>query len=180
MNKIQVRYNTDYDKKFSHPNLPEQKRWRVLINGEQILADYVEIRVPAHTTTDTITTELGSVLKKHISCECKYVIRNYIWATEFVGGINITKKEKFIVILSDTEDFDRTMKELLVNINGSTQIYWSETKKKWKLTTKDDFIKHHEQITEVLCDHVSIKPICWTSDGKPMICFNSLFEYKND
>lgn len=179
MNKIQVRYNTDYDK-FNHPNLPDRKRWRVLINGEQILADYVEIRVPSHTTTDTIKTELGSVLKKHISCECKYVIRNYIWATELVEGINISRKEKFIVILSDTEDFDRTMNELLVNINGSTQLSWSESKQKWKLKIKDDFIKDCEQTTEVFCDQVSIKPICWTSNEKPMICFNSLFEYKND
>jgi hypothetical protein len=40
--------------------------WRILIDGEEVLADHVDIKVPSSTTQDTLPD--GRV-KWHISCD---------------------------------------------------------------------------------------------------------------
>lgn len=62
---IRIRYNTNYP-------LKSDKKWRLLINGEQILVDEINIFVPCHTTTDIVLGDDGKdVQKYHISCEGK-------------------------------------------------------------------------------------------------------------
>ncbi|MBX9766698.1 MAG: hypothetical protein K2X47_05450 [Bdellovibrionales bacterium] len=59
--KIKIRYNTDKDK--SDSSLPP---WRVLINGEEHLAQRVLLETRSWTTLDEV--EPGR-LKWHISCD---------------------------------------------------------------------------------------------------------------
>ena len=59
MNKIQIRYNT-------HATEENDLRWRIIINGEDFLADSIEIRCPCRTTQDWIE---GIGMKWHITCE---------------------------------------------------------------------------------------------------------------
>jgi hypothetical protein len=61
--KIQIRFNTDKEK--LDPNAPA---WRVLIEGEEHLAEKVEIMVPTWTSEDTLP---DGRKKWHLSCEGK-------------------------------------------------------------------------------------------------------------
>lgn len=58
---IKIRFNTEKEK--TDPSLPA---WRVLVNGEERLAESVEIQVPCITTKDHLPT---GQIKWHISCE---------------------------------------------------------------------------------------------------------------
>lgn len=63
---INVRYNTNYGK------LPDQKRWRVLIEGSQVFTDKVEISTKSWTTTDVI----DGVIKQHVTCNPEIISKN--------------------------------------------------------------------------------------------------------
>lgn len=169
MYNIKVRYNTNYGV------LPNQKRWRLLINGEQIFADHIEIRVPTYTSEDILLVDEVSVKKNHISCEAKYVKKISLQTSEFIDGINVSRQEHLtFIITNEIND------ELQKNNEIKHTLTWSEKTKKWKVYTKDNFIKDYEQITEKVCDMVSINGICWTSETKPEICFNAEFNYQNN
>lgn len=59
--KMQIRFNTEKDKR--DQSLPP---WRVLIQGQEYLAEKVVINTQAWTTSDEIAP---GVLKWHISCD---------------------------------------------------------------------------------------------------------------
>jgi len=58
MNVVLIRYNTQ--SQFA------QDRWRLIINGEEKTCGKIEIRVPAYTSSDFISEEVG--IKHHIVC----------------------------------------------------------------------------------------------------------------
>ncbi len=57
-NRILVRFNTKHEQDTGH------RKWRVLVDGDEKLADHVKITVPC----ETIMEEVGSVEKYHFLC----------------------------------------------------------------------------------------------------------------
>ena len=108
---VQVRFNTNYDV------LPDQKRWRVLIDGGQIFTNSVDIRTKSWTTKDLITGEDGNPVEKyHISCKPEIVTTNE-------DGVQL-------------KDYD-DMKEEGPQAD-MVCIGWSESAKKWRVYIKGD------------------------------------------
>jgi hypothetical protein len=58
---IQIRFNTEKEKIGAH-----LQSWRVIVDGEERLAEQIRIAVPSWTTEDIIST---GQKKWHISCE---------------------------------------------------------------------------------------------------------------
>jgi hypothetical protein len=64
MKMVKIRFNTNYGK------LPNQKKWRLLIDGTPLFVDEIELHCPCHTTEDIVVGDDGKdVLKFHITCE---------------------------------------------------------------------------------------------------------------
>jgi|688.fasta_scaffold931581_2 hypothetical protein len=166
MYNIKVRYNTNYGV------LPNQKRWRVLVNGEQTFADHIEIKVPTQTTDDIVIIDGVFVEKNHISCKARYVKQINLQTSEFIDGNDFIQEHLTFIITDDINDSG--LYNHLLNV-AKNRLTWSEKKKKWKVYAKDDFVKNNEQIIEHICDSVSINGHCWTSLTKPEICFNADF-----
>lgn len=60
---IQIRFNTNYPDK-------SDRKWRLLIDGQQDLVDDILILVPSRTSSEFVKGDDGQpVLKHHISCE---------------------------------------------------------------------------------------------------------------
>ena len=104
---IQVRFNTNYGV------LPDQKRWRVLIDGAQIFTDSVDIRTKSWTTTDII----NDVEKYHITCNPEIVTTNE-------DGVELKDYD-------DMKVQDEPHPDLIC-------IKWSESESKWKVNIKDE------------------------------------------
>jgi hypothetical protein len=76
---VKIRFNTNYGK------LPDQKKWRVLIDGEQIFSEQVEIHCPCKTSEDIVVGDDGKdVVKFHITCEANvfYYLKNDVLSDE--------------------------------------------------------------------------------------------------
>lgn len=58
--QIKIRFNT------KHQDDPEGRKWRVLLNGEEFLAESVDIHTPSYTSEDLLP---NGILKWHISTE---------------------------------------------------------------------------------------------------------------
>ena len=64
MKMVKIRFNTNYGK------LPNQKKWRLLIEGTALFAEEIELYCPCHTSEDIVVGDDGKeVLKFHITCE---------------------------------------------------------------------------------------------------------------
>jgi len=74
--RILVRFNTKFQED------PDQRHWRVLVNGQETLAHRVEINVPAKTVME----QVGSEEKYHILCYGK-VMTQHCECTEVVNGV---------------------------------------------------------------------------------------------
>jgi hypothetical protein len=131
---IRVRFNTNYGV------LPDQKRWRVLIDGGQIFTDSVDIRTKSWTTRDIIKGDDGqNVEKYHISCNPEIVTTNE-------EGVEL-KDYDDIEVKEDQPDL--------------ICIKWSASANKWKV-----YIKGEER----LFDEIFFKTDVWTSDISPELC----------
>ena len=131
---IQVRYNTNYGV------LPDQKRWRVLIDGGQIFTNSVDIRTKSWTTKDFIKVDGESVEKYHFTCNPDIVTTNE-------DGVQ----------LKDYDD-DKNLKDLESEL---VCIKWSESSKKWKVNIKGE---------DKFFDDIYLKTDLWTSDTNPELC----------
>ncbi len=67
---IQIRFNTDKEKLDANL-LP----WRVILNGEERLAEAVEINVPSYTTQDTLS---DGKIKWHVTCVGKCIWQDHL------------------------------------------------------------------------------------------------------
>jgi len=131
---IKVRYNTNYGV------LPDQKRWRVLIDGEQIFTDSIEINTKSWTTKDLIKGDDGNYVDKyHITC-----------------NPDIVKNKDGNVQLKDYDDSEISNdQQELICIN------WSVSENKWKVNIKE-IDRYFEEIL--------FKTKVWTSDISPELC----------
>jgi len=131
---IQVRFNTNYGV------LPNQKRWRVLIDGAQIFTDSVDIRTKSWTTTDIIKGDDGNDVEKyHITCNPE-----------------IVKTNEDGVELKDYDDMkvqDEPHPDLIC-------IKWSESLNKWRCL----------DVYPGAFDEIVFKTDVWTSDISPELC----------
>lgn len=60
---IKIRYNTNYPE-------TSDKKWRLLIDGEQTLVDAISILVDSWSSVDLVKDDKGNeVMKYHICCE---------------------------------------------------------------------------------------------------------------
>lgn len=65
--QVLIRYNTDYPKKTN-------RKWRLIIEGSEILVDNISIRSgKAWTSEDEITRNGERVFKYHITVECQSI-----------------------------------------------------------------------------------------------------------
>jgi hypothetical protein len=131
---IKIRYNTNFGK------IPNQKAWRVLVNGKQMFTDSVTINADSWSTSDLITDDSGQYIeKKHITCKCKNEdIKSDLDGFEVLG---LTKK------CSDTS---------LVTIR------WSVKNNKWAVRIDEG--------EPLFYDDLNIETKIWTSDISPEIC----------
>jgi hypothetical protein len=131
---VQVRFNTNYDV------LPDQKRWRVLIDGAQIFTNSVDIRTKSWTTKDLITGEDDNQVEKHhISCKPEIITTNE-------DGVQL-------------KDYDETKEE--GPQADMVCVGWSESAKKWRVYIKGD---------ERFFDEILFKTDVWTSDISSELC----------
>lgn len=131
---IQVRYNTNYNV------LPNQKPWRILVDGNQFYTDSIQIKTKAWTTKDIVRGDDGNYVEKfHISC-----IPNSV------------EVEDDGFLLKDNQDtiLDWEIPDLIC-------ICWSVTQNKWKV-----FIKGENRYY----DDIVFKTYLWTSDISPEFC----------
>ena len=131
---IQVRYNTNYG------ILPNQKRWRVLIDGGQIFTNSVDIRTKSWTTRDMINGKDGNPIEKyHVTCKPEIFITNE-------DGVE----------LKDSDDIkvEDELPDLIC-------IKWSVSENKWKVNIKGE---------DRLFDEIFFKTDVWTSDISPELC----------
>ena len=59
--KVKIRYNTNYPER-------SPKKWRVIVNDVERLADEVEIKCSSYTSEDSMVIDGKEVKKFHISC----------------------------------------------------------------------------------------------------------------
>ena len=57
MKMVKIRFNTNYGK------LPNQKKWRLLIEGTAIFADEIELHCPCHTSEDIVVGDDGKLMR---------------------------------------------------------------------------------------------------------------------
>lgn len=132
---VQVRYNTNYGV------LPDQKRWRVLIDGGQVFTNSVDIRTKSWTTKDFITGEDGNPIEKfHVTCKPEIVKTNE-------DGIELKDYD-------DTKVQEEPHPDLIC-------VKWSESANKWKVNIKGE---------DRLFDDILFKTDVWTSDISPELC----------
>ena len=133
---IQVRYNTNYG------ITPDQKRWRILVDGNQFYTNSIDIKTKAWTTKDIVKGDDGNYVEKfHISC-----VPNYVEVEE---GFLLKDKPEIVV----TDDILDNL-ELIC-------ICWSVTQNKWKVVIKGDNRYY---------DDIVFKTYLWTSDISPEFC----------
>lgn len=90
MDRILLRFNT----KFLED--PSQRKWRVLVNGEEQLAHQIEVRVPCETITEPIST---GEIKHHFLCH------GYLhWEADFV--VKILDYPSHLTMLRDAAAYD--------------------------------------------------------------------------
>lgn len=65
---VKIRYNTLCNDNHNY--------WRILINGEEYICSYIDIRVPMVTTCDNVydPSRKEMVTKHHISCKSNQII----------------------------------------------------------------------------------------------------------
>jgi hypothetical protein len=132
---VQVRYNTNYGV------LPDQKRWRVLIDGGQVFTNSVDIRTKSWTTKDFITGEDGNPIEKyHVTCKPEIVKTNE-------DGIELKNYDDMKVQEEPHPDL--------------VCVKWSESLHKWKVNIKGE---------DRLFDEIFFKTDVWTSDISPELC----------
>lgn len=65
---VKIRFNTNYGK------LPDQKKWRVIVDGKQHFTDEVEIIGTCYTSEDIVKGDDGNdVLKFHITTKAREI-----------------------------------------------------------------------------------------------------------
>jgi hypothetical protein len=132
---VQVRFNTNYD------ILPDQKRWRVLIDGGQIFTDSVDIRTKSWTTKDSVKGDDNEyVWKYHVSCNPEIITTNE-------DGVQLKDYD-------DKEIQEGPQTDMVC-------IKWSESAKKWRVYIAGD---------ERLFDEILFKTDVWTSDISSELC----------
>ena len=133
---VKIRYNTNFGK------IPDQKMWRVLVNGKQIFTNNVTIYTDSWSTSDLITDDNGEYIeKKHITCKCKDEdIKSDLDGFEVLG--NLTKK------YDPGPDL--------------VTICWSVKNNKWAVRIND--------AESIFYDDINIETKIWTSDISPEIC----------
>jgi len=63
MKDVKIRFNTNFPK-------TSNKKWRVLVDGQQHLVDEIEILCPSNTSQDIVKGDDGQDVEKyHISCK---------------------------------------------------------------------------------------------------------------
>lgn len=136
---IRVRYNTNYGV------LPDQKRWRVLINGDQTYADHVYIKTKAWTTKDIVKGDNGEEVEKfHITCE-----------PGIFGMSDCSETGEKSALCTESEIRKDNEKEDLICIK------WSVSANKWKVCIKGE---------DRLYDDIVFNTNIWTSDISPELC----------
>lgn len=133
---VKIRYNTNFGK------IPDQKMWRVLVNGKQTFTNSITINADSWSTSDLITDDNGQYIeKKHITCKCKDEdIKSDLDGFEVLG--NLTKKcEPGTKLVS---------------------IRWSTKNNKWAVKINEGEDKFY--------DDINIETRIWTSDISPEIC----------
>jgi len=139
---INIRYNTNYGK------LPDQKRWRVLIDGSQVFTDSVEIKTKSWTTSDIIQSSDSEdvnvyIIKYHITCNPEIISKND-------DGIQLKDYDD----MKSTEDDNEPQPDLVC-------VSWSESLKKWIVNIKGE---------DRVFDDIFFKTNLWTSDISPELC----------
>ena len=131
---IQVRFNTNYGV------LPDQKRWRVLIDGNQIFTDSVDIKTKSWTTIDIVKGDNGNDVEKyHVTCKPTY----------------IHTTPDLVELKDENGSFEEDSEHDLICVK------WSEKAKKWKVEIKGE---------ERLYDNIVFETRVWTSDISPELC----------
>ena len=133
---VQVRFNTNYGV------LPNQKRWRVLIDGSQLFTDSVDIRTKSWTTKDIVKGDDGKDVEKfHVTCNPDIITTNE-------DGILLTDFEPKNSNLPPIEG---------KHINDLVCIKWSVSQNSWKVGDK-------------FYDNIVFDTDLWTSDISPELC----------
>lgn len=67
MKEVKIRFNTNYPK-------TSNKKWRVIVDGQQHLVDEIEILCSSYTSQDIVKGDDGQDVEKfHISCKPKNI-----------------------------------------------------------------------------------------------------------
>jgi hypothetical protein len=92
--RILIRFNTKFEE------CPAKLKWRVLVNGQEFLADKVYIEVPCESITEPIST---GEIKHHILCHGKAVWEDS-YTVRVVNLINSHKESNEESLVMPKED----------------------------------------------------------------------------